>query len=105
MYGRIPVAFQLPKVRRLIGSFASNCFSSMKARSPLAFSVKSFMPPISAHLAGNNYRAVFVGPYGNYSSGGSGARARSSATVISHHLFFTFPSVRVNYSMPLLLFR
>ena len=44
IYGRIPVAFQLPKVRRLIGNFASNCFSSMKARSPLAFSVKSFMP-------------------------------------------------------------
>ena len=30
MYGRIPFAFQLPKVRRLIGSFASNRFSFMK---------------------------------------------------------------------------
>ena len=45
IYGRTPVVFQVPNVRRLIGNFVSNSFSSMKARSPLAFSVKSSMPP------------------------------------------------------------
>ena len=39
------MAFQLPKVRRLIGNFASNCFSSMNADSPRALSVKASMPP------------------------------------------------------------
>jgi hypothetical protein len=34
MKGRIPFAFQLPRVPRLIGNFASNCFSSMKPASP-----------------------------------------------------------------------
>jgi hypothetical protein len=34
MKGRIPFAFQLPKVRRLIGNLASKCFSLMKPVSP-----------------------------------------------------------------------
>ena len=34
MKGRIPFAFQFPRVPRLIGNFASNCFSSMKPPSP-----------------------------------------------------------------------
>jgi hypothetical protein len=64
IYGRIPVAFQLPKVRRLIGSFASNCFSSMKARSPLAFSVKSFMPQFQ-HTLPEIITASTFAPPGN----------------------------------------
>jgi hypothetical protein len=43
MYGRIPFAFQLPKVRRLTGNLASSLFSSMKPCSPVAPAVEKFV--------------------------------------------------------------
>jgi len=62
IYGRIPAAFQLPKVRRLIGNLVSNCFSSMKARSPLAFSVRSSLLPFKHALPGIIAASTFAPP-------------------------------------------
>jgi hypothetical protein len=43
MYGKIPFAFQLPKVRRLTGNLASSLFSSIKPGSPDAPAVEKFV--------------------------------------------------------------
>lgn len=47
IWGRIPLAFQLPKVRRLIGNLASSCLSSMKPVSPDGLPFNSLVIPFS----------------------------------------------------------
>ena len=62
IWGMIPLAFQLPNVRRLIGNFVSNRFSSMKPASPLVFSVRSSMPLFKHTLPGIITASTFASP-------------------------------------------
>jgi hypothetical protein len=96
IYGRIPFAFQLPKVRRLTGNLASSLFSSMKPVSPAGVWLCSARMPVSriSGLAAGvtlkkSFRSPFMQrtPYAKHRQGGcvthSGFQTRLSRKVSS----------------------